>query len=196
MKTNNSLDILKPSGIGWVMYVTMAGLLMVLHQFASIQQYLELPRNIEFARTVKLWLEQLLYNTLGDSWTETVVVGFFWAAVGLAVYVFLQGLAKTVFEFGQSINQRHYVWPQGTNRNQPIVQIIKRTLFQGVAAVLALVWFMQPLARVLDGPVMVGTLGPNIILQYLVWTLAIVLSLHILVILLRLVVLRRRLIDR
>ncbi len=182
-----------PSGIGLVLYASLAMLIMVLYQFGSIQQYLGLPRDIAFAQYVKNWLDETLYNTIRSGPTEAVVVGLFWAGVGLAVYVFLQGVSKSAFELEESINERHYVWPRGSDRNSPLLQVLERSVFQTVAGVLALFWFLQPLARVLDGPVFMASIGPNVLLQYVIWFLAIVLALHVLVVLLRMVALRRRL---
>lgn len=176
-------------------YISTASLVLMLTQFAEVQRYLGLPRNIAFAQTVKNGLEQLLASTLGAGRTETVVVALFWAGVGLAVYVLLHGVSKTVFELGQSINERRYVWPQGTDRNSPLKRQVQQVLFRVAVAVLALVWFLQPLARVLDGPVFVEQFSTQPLLESVAWFVGIVLALHVFIILLRLLMLRRRLFD-
>ncbi len=193
--TQKYLEVLRPSGLGSVLYVSLAGLLMVLHQSDSIRQYLEIPSDIELLQSVKSFVELLLTGLLGQSRTETVVVGLFWAAVGLAVYLFLQGLIKILFDLGQSIQERSYIWPQGSDRNRQVVRHLQRIGFQAAALLAVMWWFLRPLARVLNGPVLTDLIGTSTVMQYLVWFVTIVLSLHVLVVLLRLVVLRMRLIG-
>lgn len=178
-----------------VLYISFAAALLVLHQFQIIQQYLGLPRNIEFARVVKSWLDLGLNSILGQGLTQTFVVGFFWAIVGLGVYVFLRGIMKVMFDIGEGIDQRGYVWPQGANRYQPLLNALQRISFRFVFAVALIFWMFQPLARILDGPVFVDLIGPSRILQYIIWFFVAVATLHVTVILARLFALRERLFD-
>lgn len=184
-----------PSGLGTVAYVSLAGLIMFLHQFGTIQQYLGLPRDIQFAQFVKDTLDTVLNSSLGQGRTEVFVVGFFWALVGLGVYVFLRGVAKAMFDIGESLDQRGYVWPKGTNRYRPLLDTMQRMGFRFVIALMIIFWLLQPLARVLDGPVFANALQTNPIGLYLLWALTIMLALHVLVILVRLFALRARLFD-
>lgn len=178
-----------------VVYVSLAGLIMVLHQFSSIQQYLGLPRNIQFAQFVKDTLDVVLNSSLGQGKTEVFVVGFFWALVGLGVYVFLRGVAKAMFDLGESLDQRGFVWPKGTNRYRPLLETLQRLVFRFVITLLILFWLLQPLARVLDGPVFASALASSNILLYVVWAAVMVLSFHVFIILVRLFALRARLFD-
>lgn len=194
-KAKRILNVFIPSGIEMVIIVTIGLTLLLLDYFEVIQEYLGLPREIEFAQTVKNVLDVALSSTLGQGRTETFVVGFFWAIVGLAVYVFLRGISKVMFDLGESIDQRGYVWPREANRYRPLVTVLERTAFQFVAFLVLVYWLLQPLARLLDGPVFIESIGGSQALQYLVWFLMIVGALHIAVVLARLIMLRDRLFD-
>jgi len=179
-----------PSWIGTIIYSFLSLFAIIVNQFADIRSFLEVPHNVQLMRIVTVWIDQSLTNVIGKSRTETLVVGLFWAIVGLVVYMFLRGVAQFLMNLEENFTARKYVWPRGTNRYAPI----KRLAEQAILRLGALVGFVfvvfVPLAAVLRGPVFVDIIGDSMPIQYVVWFVASYLSWHLAVILLRLVTLR------
>jgi hypothetical protein len=109
--------------------------------------------------------------------------------------MFLRGLARYIAELDDGIEVRRYVWPKGADRSKPLRLTMERTAFRGFALFGLILVIFGPLPTIFRGPVMVGFLGENKILQYAVWFLAGLLIWHAIVVLLRLIMLKVRLID-
>lgn len=194
-KTQAYFGLLLPSGIGAVLCGFGALLVIVLNQFPYIQRYLDLPANIEFTRFFAHKLDVLLTSTIGEARTNIVVVGLFWAVVGLAVYVFLQALSRFMMQIGEGFEEQRYVWPKGANRRQPIVQATELALFRLVAFIGLLFMVFQPLASLIKGVPFKDFIGPNLPLQYFIWFVSLFVVLHCCIVLLRLVSLKVRLFE-
>lgn len=178
-----------------VFCVFLAGIGIVLNQFENIKKVMDVPNNLEVSRIFTGWADRALTGTIGESSTETLVVGLFWAIVGLAVYVFLRSLARIITDLDDDLDVSHYVWPKGANRYGPLKTFAEQTIFRLTAFVLLMLVFFGPLSAALHGPVLVDFLGPSKPLQYIVWFLAGFLVWHIITILLRLLVLKNRLFN-
>jgi hypothetical protein len=192
-KVQNYLNVFTPSLSGLLLYVFLAGAAMILVQFPYIQQYLQLPQDLHLTRTIAAWANHVLISTIGETRTQTLVVGSFWALVGLAVYIFLHGLAQIFTELDDDIEARHYIWPKGSDRDRQLHRLLEQAIFRGAAFIALILFVFLPLAAVLRGPVLVGFLGPDHMLQNIVWFILSVLCWHAVVVLLRLVSLRARL---
>jgi hypothetical protein len=200
MKQNSSkiktfLSLLTPSGIGLVLYIFVSGTVIFMHQIPQIEQYMEIPRNFSLFRLITGWLDHLLNGSIGEARTQTLVVGLFWALVGLGVYLFLQGIARFITEFSEGLDEREYLWPKGVDRNRGVVEAMRRTMFRILAFIGLIVVIFGPLERVLSGPILEVFLGPSPIVRLGGWFIASCLTMHIFVVLLRLVVLRPRLFN-
>ncbi len=185
--------ILLPSSLGIVFYVTLSLLGIALNQFESIKKYLQLPHDLEVTKLLAGTANHVLTSSIGESRTETLVVGGFWAIVGLIVYLFLRGLSRLFVEFDDDLGVRGYVWPRGTNRYAPLKAFAEQAAFRLVAFILLFVVVIGPLAAVLRGPVFGGFVGSNMVLRYIVWFIVSVLVWHLVAVLLRLIVLKARL---
>jgi hypothetical protein len=194
-KLQNYLSLFIPSALGMVFYVFLAGLTIVLNQFNFIKHFLELPQSLQVSRAVAGWADKVLTTTIGESRTEALVVGLFWALVGLVVYMFLRGLARFIIELDDDISVRRYVWPKGADRYRPLRILAEQAVFRLSALIALAIVIFGPLAAVLSGPVFIDFIGDNQVLQYVIWFLTGVLLWHIIVILLRLLALRARLLG-
>lgn len=200
LKTNirTYLHVFVPSGTGLVLYGFLSGLTIALHQVRAIQQYLDIPSEVHIERLVTGSIERLLQSTLGQGATNTLVVGAFWAVVGLFVYIFLRGVAKLMHEIGEDVVERRYLWPRGSDRYKPLELLLERGLFR-IGAFLALVFYVfHPLAAVLHGQLFAsmslgGWLATHQVLRLLVWFACGFVVWHGLLVLLRLLALRERL---
>lgn len=188
-------NLFTPSVVGLILYAFLAGLTIILNQFEAIQHFLQIPHNVELGRIFALWLDQFLSGAIGESRTQTLVVGLFWAVVGLVVYAFLRGLARLAVELDDDLSIQGYVWPKGTDRFLPLKLFLEQAAFRLVAIVGFVLLVFGPVAALLRGPVFVDFLGPDKTIQFIVWFVAGMLTWHALVILARLLVLRARLFD-
>ena len=192
-KIYRNLAIFLPSSMSAVLCVFLAGAGMLLNQFDMVRAYLELPHDLRLTRLIAEWADTLLTATVGAERTQSLVVGLFWALVGLGVYVFLRGLAQIFIELDDDLEARRYIWPRGADRERPLHTLLHQVVFRGIAFIGLIFVVFVPLAAVLRGPVFVDFLGPGKLLQYVVWALASLLLWHFVVVLLRLVALRPRL---
>lgn len=192
-KTKPFRSVLVPSGIGVVFYVTLAAVIVFLHQFVAIKQYLQLPHDLNVGRMISTALDTALTQTIGETRTQALVVGLFWAIVGLGVYLFLRGVARLMTDLGEGYDGRGYMWPKGTSRNQALREAMERNIFRILAFIGLLIALFGPLSQVLSGPPWVEFIGPSVPLQLTIWFFAILAVVHLCVVLLRLTVLRPRL---
>lgn len=194
-KTKKYHNLFMPSGMGLVFYTFFSGMIIFLNQLSFIQEYLQIPREINFIRIFTNFLDTVLVSTIGQSNTETFVVGLFWAFVGLGVYLFLLGVARFVMELSESMEERNYKWPAGTNRNQTLIEAAQRTVVRIMAFILFTFVLLGPLAHLVDAPAFVDFIGPNRTVQVIFWFVFLWLMMHVSVVLLRLAALKPRLFD-
>ncbi|HEX8227293.1 MAG TPA: hypothetical protein VF572_05490 [Candidatus Saccharimonadales bacterium] len=192
-KLRNYLSLFLPSSLSAVFGIFLTALAMILNQIDSIKEYLQIPSNLELFRVLAGWADTLLKSTIGESKTDVLVVGFFWALVGIIVYMFLRALARFIIELDDDIAVRKYVWPKGADRSRPLRNWAQRAAFRLVATIVLALVLAGPLAAVIRGPVFVDFVGPSVILQNVIWFFAGLLVWHIVTILIRLMALRARL---
>jgi hypothetical protein len=191
-KSKLYLMLLTPSAMSAVFYTFLAGMIVLLHQFQFIEQYLQIPGNVNFMRMFLDWLDRTATSLLGDTVIETAVVGLFWAIVGLCVYVFLRGLVQFISDIAAGADERTYVWPRGTNRNRALMEALERVMLRTFAFLGLAVVVLGPLARATNGPVLLGLAGGNAVLKYVVWFIVLWLLMHLSVVLMRLIMLKPR----
>lgn len=184
-----------PTQLSAVICVTLAAATLVLNQVAFIKEYLQLPDGLQVFQTVTAGVDAALTSTIGESNTSVLVVGAFWAIVGLGVYLFLRGVAQYITELDDDIEVRRYVWPKGADRSKPLRVTAERTIFRALALVGLIMVVFGPLADTLKGPVFYDLVGPSDLVVDGVWFVASLLLWHLVVVLLRLLTLKVRLID-
>ena len=175
-----------------VLSVFLMGLVIFLHQIPEIEQYLQIPSGFNVLRLLSTWVDKVLTTVIGESRTETLVVGLFWAIVGLGVYIFLRGISRFANDVSEGFDERQYLWPKGADRNTGVSEATHRVGFQVLAFIAFLVVTFGPLQRVLSGPVWKGFIGPNPYLLLGIWLVAGLLVMHLWTVLLRLTLLRSR----
>lgn len=191
------LHVFWPTTFGVIVYSFLSLSVIVLHQFVVLRQVLAVPSQLHLGTLVVSTVSRWLDAVLGAGRTDTLVVGVFWGAVGLAVYVFLHGLAKVLREVGEDLEERTYIWPKNSDRNRPLENLARRLLFRLAVAGVMVVYVTHWLGNALRGPVLLDTglapwLTAHIWVEYAVWFVAEVLLWHGLVVLTRLLLLRER----
>lgn len=192
-KLRTYLHIFLPTYAGLFIYTMLMVFTMILYQAQTIRQYLAFPNQLNAQNFIVTHLDRLLHSTLGEARTNIVVVGLFWAVVGLFVYIFLRGMARLIYELGEDLEERRYLWPKGSNRYKPLELLAERALFR-IAVFIALIFYVvHVLSTILSGPVFPSFATTSAVLQYVFWFVIGCVIWHGLTVLLRLLVLRARL---
>jgi hypothetical protein len=192
-KLLNYLKVFSPSAIGLVFYVALAAAIIFANQFSFINKFLQLPTNLHVGREIARLADTGLTATIGSSKTTTLVVGLFWAGVGIVVYFLLRSLAKVAVELDEDIGAATYVYPKGADRSRPIRSLFARLILQGIAVAGLFAVVLGPLAEAIHRPVLTHLLNLGIVSTYIVWFIVLFLLFHFSVVLARLVVLKPRL---
>lgn len=180
--------LILPSAIGVVFYTFASAMVIILNQFSFIQQYLQIPGNVSFMRMFLDWLDGFTNHMLGQAHTEVIVVGLFWALVGLVVYLFLHGLAHFISDLSDDLETQHYLWPGASARSRAIHDAIARAVFRLFAFVMFVI-----VALVLTPAEIKGPAGAASVPHFALWFIALWATLHLAVISLRMVMLKTRL---
>jgi hypothetical protein len=184
--------VFSPSALGMVFYVAIAAVVIVANQFSVVNKVLQLPTNLHVGRELAEASDKVLTSTIGAGRTTTLIVGLFWAGVGIVVYIVLRSLAKIATDLDENIGETRYIWPKGADRSRPLRQLFGQLLLRAIALAGLLAVLLGPLAEALHRPVLVHVLDLNTFMTYVVWFVALVLLMHSAVVLLRLVMLKPR----
>lgn len=183
--------LLVPSIFGAVMYSLLTGLVAVLHEFSSLKQYLQIPGDVDFFRMLTSWLDRAITSHFGESVVATLVVGLFWALVGLVVYGLLVGLAGTFNDLSRGFDQRKYIRPRGMSRNQALVEAAQQAAVRLTGVVGLIFMVFGPLVRLVSGP----PNNPATTAGWVVWFGLLWLALHACVVFGRFIALKPRLLG-
>lgn len=171
------------------------GVTIVIHQFASIRQALGIPGGIDLQHMVSGGLSTSVNHLFGTSHTNTAVVALFWAVVGVFVYILVLGITGALREFGSDVEEQSYLWPKEANPHSQLVGFLERTGVHLLALAILLLYVFLPLAIVLRGPVLGGSLAGSMLWLYVVWFALGTVVWHGLTVVLRLLFLKNRLLG-
>lgn len=199
-KWSRSLDILLPSTGGLVLYVFLSLLTLLIHYVSSIQHFLDLSGSFAIKSSLLNFLNNILVSIFGTKISNSLVLGLFWAFVGIVVYIFVQGIAVIFQDLGRDLEERKYILPSGADRNKPLKQDIEHAVFRTAVSAIFLFYLIYIFGYFLRGKfygsapkqywASLGS-GVHIILLFLGECLA----LHGIIIFLRLLRLRRRIFE-
>lgn len=182
------MKLLAPSVLGAVFYSFVAAMVLVMNQFNFIRHYLQMPDSVHFSGIFLGWFDQAVNHLLGRTNTQVVVVGLFWALVGLAVYFFLWGLARFMSDVSEGLEERRYfLWPQGSSPNRAVMEALSRGAFRFGALVCLAIVMLAVLPRELH-----RAGGAADWAAYAVWFIGLWLTLHLMAVLIRLIMLKPR----
>ncbi|HUD07415.1 MAG TPA: hypothetical protein VMR34_06040 [Candidatus Saccharimonadales bacterium] len=201
MKENKYLKVIEPSAEGMVFYVLICILVVIGHNVKSIQSYLNLNSNFSLGGHIIHYLDVALTKVLGVSRTNDVGPILFWIIIGLLVYSFAQSTIQLIIELTQDVEERKFVLPPGTNPNFALKDFLRKTVFRLATAVI-LVFYIFYVVKYFFRTSLYGSWSVISRINHipsLKWTILIlgeIVTLHGVVILMRLFLIRERLFQK
>lgn len=190
-------DILRPSGLSILVSVTFTGLIILANSFASLREKMQIDVwNFDLREIIFGSLSDFLTGLIGQQAADAIVLGLIWAVVGLLVYMAMYGISRIITELGHDLEEMHFIWPKGTDRRRPVIDLIKRVSFQIIAGIIlfSYIFNIGDLLLTYRLPSIFGLDGfdSNPFVKAAVFIIIAMLLLHLLVVLLRLTTLKRR----
>jgi hypothetical protein len=197
-KLSQLLDIFKPSALGLIIYLTIFIITLIFSQPSQYKTDIGSLNGQELNGT-SLYKYLNYFNRIIDSQiVSQIAVYIFWVIVGIIVFVIASRLIKGFNELSDDYSLRGYIWPKGQDKNDPIKEFFEKLLFRTVVLILIVFYvfkstpYLASIWRKTDLTIQFNfhilTLGLTILIVEILY-------LHILVVLTRLFLLRRRIVN-
>lgn len=189
---------LLPTSIGLSVYFVVAVSLALSSLSSSLRELLFTPNDFNFSDSILTTINDMLSRLVGDLAARNIVVAVFWGMVGLLVYIFVWLGINYSTELGNDLAYTKYVHPKGVDVSSPLKDFLSKSLFRLCSGLvlfiyaLTLVGVLLPLAGGLyyqSGELFFSISSITHILSATAITFV---SLHVLIILVRLITLRKR----
>jgi len=189
---------LLPTGAGMFTYA-LATIILALSSLSDyVRNLLLTPSNFNFSDSVLTTINDMLSQLIGDLAARNLVVVVFWGIIGLLVYIFVWLGINFSTELGNDLAYTKYVHPKGVDVSSPLRDFLSKSLFRACSGIvlffyaLTMVGVLIPLASGLF--YQAGELFFSIasLLHILMAVGITIISLHTLIIFVRLVTLRKR----
>jgi hypothetical protein len=139
-----------------------------------------------------------LDNLVRTQAANTVALYLFWGVIGLAIFALGVRLTNNFNELAEDLTIRNYIWPKGADRNSALKGFVERLVYRIVVAIIFLVYLSKTLPW-LGAKWQSDTSGLNLsavtLKHYLALLVYEFIVIHLTVVILRFLFLRRRLIE-
>lgn len=199
-KSRTFLNLLAPSQLGVVAYFVIA-LVAFLGQAYYLRQHLSnIYKNFGFEGRITSDINHWLVKIVGADHLNIIVLAFFWALIGVGVYLVAHSIVENLSEFAEDLSVRKYIWPQNGKRNSPLLELFEKTLFRLAMVILGVIYVLLVMKylieRSLPNVYNLSTLSFRSVIVAILWIIVYMLALHVLIVILRLIFLRRRLFSQ
>lgn len=177
----------------------IAILTAILANLSFINSSLSVPSDFHAGLLTANAINALLNKVLGQQVSASLASGVFFALVGLFIYVIFWLLANFSSEVGNDISVTGYVHPKGVDTQSPLRNFVSRTAFRASAALLLTFYVGLILTTLLLAWIFryqqVVAFWPNInhLINGVLTIIAQTFALHIFIVLIRMVLLKKRL---
>lgn len=135
MKNQNSklmpiLSWLLPSGVELAISSALCALTITVSNASFFRDLVYLPKTFELKSAVLDSFNNLLVRLVGDSIARSAVVAIFWAVVGLIVYIFIWLSINVSSEIGNDLATTKYMHPRNVDTHSPLRNFLSRISFQ------------------------------------------------------------------
>jgi hypothetical protein len=195
-KTSQIIGIFTPSAFGITLYLLFFVLSIIINQI-STNKFLGISSGyFEGTFIYKIWHE--ISKILSSSLINNISIYVFWLIIACFIYLIASRLTKNVDELAQDISIRGYILPKGRDKNQPIRELLEKLLFHFALAIILIFYLYKA------GPFLVNLFKSNRlsadislhnIVTFFILLLVNLIVLHIAVILIRLLLNRRRIVN-
>ncbi len=197
-KLKQAIIWLLPSGTELIFYTVLSAITLVASNAAAIRNFLYTPGNLNLGTSILDSISNLVTRFLGDGVGRSAVVAIFWALVGLLAYVVIWTVINFSSELSNDLALEKYIHPKGVDTTVPLKTFVSRTAMR-VATIIFLIFYIngmvKPLAPYAGGLYYQATqLWPKAgAFKYgLEGFLVEIAALHVLTLLIRFVLLKKR----
>jgi len=192
------LTLLSPSIIGLTIYSVIFFITFAVEQNEQFNLALQTFSLNNFKGTFVYGLVNSITKLLNTQIANTIAIYTFWIVIGMAVYFIGSSLYRNFHELTQDISIRHYLWPQGTDKNRPVLIFFEKTVFR-IGVFIAIIIYLYKVLPSLFVFIRAHDLKFEFTGQYGITLLKVFLAefivFHVAVILLRLLTLRKRVVG-
>lgn len=189
---------LLPTVVEIAVYALLALITLALSNIDFITEFLLLPPDFSLKTAVLGSVEELLAQLFGQRTAATLITGIFWGVVGMIVYVLIWLFGNFSTELSNDLALSRFMHPRGADTYSPLKGFLFRLIFQFFIGVLVVIYLNLLITVMLP----VWATRYNIAVDMWphagsIWVILLtlatqVLALHLLTVLFRLLLLRKR----
>lgn len=192
---------LLPTPVETILYVLVAGITVAFGNIETLRAFFYISDQIGFRTAILGSLDNLLAQVLGEQAAFTLVTAAFWGVIGMSVYVLIWLLGNFSTELSNDLIIRKFMHPRGADTYEPLKWLILKLVFH-IFVILLMVFYLHLFVTVLL-PGWMNQYAELVrywpssehIYGFLKTFLSQMLGLHVIVVLCRLLLLRKRVFD-
>lgn len=131
---------LLPTPVEALIYILLALATLGVSNIEAINQFFFLSSDVGFKEAILGSLETLLKTILGEETAATLVTGLFWGVVGMAVYVFIWLFGNFSTELSNDLAITRFMHPRGADTYEPLKALLLRLVFHVFVAILLVIY--------------------------------------------------------
>lgn len=197
-KSQRIIDIFMPSMLGVVTYISIFVITLVVGQPSQIKTALQGFNIREFNDTFAGGFSRMLSKLFNSQIFNEIAIYVFWVIVAFTIYIIASRLIKNVDELADDYSLRHYIWPKNKNKNQPLKEFGEKLLFHFITLIILIFYLFKAipfLSSLWKRTNFTLTLSFRSVITIICLFIIETLFLHIIVILIRLFLTRRRIVQ-
>lgn len=180
------------------MYFCLAIVTLLTINTQAVRSFLLIPDDFSLQTALLGSIEHWLAGIIGEQLAATLITGLFWGLIGIIVYFLIRVFGNFSNELGSDLVITRYMHPRGDDTYSPLKALMLRIFFHVVIAACMVLYINFFISQLL--PLISDTLSGitahwnNASYLYAAGKIVVIemLSLHILVVFVRLLLLRKR----
>lgn len=136
----HALIWLLPTPVEAFVYVLIALVTLAVSNIDVIKQFFFISSSTGLKEAILGSLESLLTGFLGAKTAATLVTGIFWGIVGMIVYVLLWLLGNFSTELSNDLAITRFMHPKGTDTYEPLKRLVLKLVFHVFVIILIIVY--------------------------------------------------------
>jgi len=193
-----AVDVLLPSALGTAVYIVVFAITAVVNQPS---QYKDTWRTVYFNDLHQSFIYHYagnFNNLVRTQAANTLALYVFWGLIGIGVFAVGVRLTNNFNELAEDISLRNYIWPKGADRNSPLKAFAERVAYHVFMAIVFFIYLSRALpwlATQWQNDQAGLDLSSSTLKHYAVLFVYEFIILHLAVVILRFLFLRRRLLE-
>jgi hypothetical protein len=192
---------LLPTSVELVVYLFLSIVTLSLSNSSTLRELFFISPDFDLISAVLQSISDLVQLAVGDQLAAPLSLAIFWALVGMVVYIFIWVGGNFSTELSNDLALTKYIHPRGVDPRSPLRDLISKTIFRFVMVII-LIFYTNITTRVLI-PLWISRY--RIVLEewprhlrmrtVIMTLLGQMLTLHLFIVITRLIFLKKRVID-